>query len=84
MSNGRGIWNEYYRDSICDTSEIIEDLEKELKELNKPKKAKSILDYLKPSFYKKPEKELEKKKEIEQRIVNLRKNIKKDRLEMYD
>ena len=76
MGNGRGIWDQYHRDSIIDKAEIIEELEKKLE----PKKAKSILDYFKPSFYKKTEDE----KEIKQRIENLRKSIKLDEMEMYD
>lgn len=80
MGNGRGSWNQHYRDSINDKVEIIEELEDELQKLSASKKVNSWLDYLKPSFYKKSEKE----KEIIQKIESLRKSIKKDEMEMYD
>ena len=77
---GRGSWNQYYRDSICDKADIIKDLEKNITVIE-PKKANSWLDYFKPSFYKKTENENEK--EIVERIESLRKSIKSDELEMY-
>lgn len=76
MGNGRGVWNQYYRESICDKAETIEELENSIK----PKKVKSIFDYFKSFFYKKQKDE----ETIKERIENLRKSIKSDEQEMFD
>ena len=70
MSNGRGEWNQHYRDTISMLYEKIELLQESIK-------STSILDRFKPSFRKKCS-------EVNEEIESLRKAIKRNQLEMYD
>lgn len=85
MGNGRGIWDQYHRDSICDKGDIIVSLNKSIDKLKESNKPTSIFDYLfKSSFRKKQKKINQEIQELEDRIKGLRKSIKSDEMEMYD
>jgi len=82
MSFSRGAWDQNYRDAIVAKWEVIHSLQDDLEELEakESKKAKSIFDYFKPSFYAKSPEVLE----IEKKIEDLERSIKHNELEMYD
>ncbi len=84
MGNGRGSWNQHYRESISDSCDAIVSLNLSILDLEASNKATSIFDYFKSSYRQKQKKINEEIKELEDKITQIRKSIKSDQLEMYD